>query len=103
LFSFQAWQLWKGRRWNEFTNQSFDDEYEPEELMKYLVVALMCVQEKTINRPIMADVVAILSSDGITLPEPKQPAYSYAKLDVSVNATVLSSRNDVSITTTNGR
>jgi len=98
-----AWQLWKGRRWDEFINQSFGDEYEPEELMKYLAVALMCVQEKTIDRPTMADVVAILSSDGITLPEPKQPAYSYAKLDVSVNVTVLSSINDVSITTTNGR
>jgi len=71
--------------------------------MKYLAVALMCVQEKTIDRPIMADVVAILSSDGITLPEPKQPSYSYAKLDVSVNVTVLSSRNDASITTTSGR
>ncbi|CAN6175654.1 unnamed protein product [Urochloa humidicola] len=98
-----AWQLWEGRRWNEFIDQSFGDEYEPEELMKYLAVALMCVQEKTIDRPTMRDVVAILSSDGITLPEPKQPAYCYAKLDVSVNVTVLSSRNDVTITTTNGR
>lgn len=51
----------------------------------------------------MHDVVAILSSDGNTLLEPKQPAYSYAKLDVSVNVTVWSSRNDVTITTTNGR
>jgi len=74
-----------------------------EELMKYLAVALLCVQEKTIDRPTMPDVVAILSSDGITLPEPKQPAYSYAKLDVSLNVAVLSSRNDVTITTTNGR
>lgn len=71
--------------------------------MKYLAVALMCVQEQTIDRPTMRDVIAILSSDGITLPEPKQPAYSYAKLDVSVNVTVLSSRNNVTITTTNGR
>lgn len=71
--------------------------------MKYLAVALMCVQEKTIDRPTMRDVIAILSSDGITLPEPKQPAYSYAKLDVSVNVTLLSSRNNVTITTTNGR
>ena len=39
--------------------------------MKYLAVALLCVQEKTIDRPTMPDVVAILSSDGITLPEPK--------------------------------
>lgn len=71
--------------------------------MKYLAVALMCVQEQTIDRPTMRDVIAILSSDGITLPEPKQPAYSYAKLDVSVNVTLLSSRNNVTITTTNGR
>ncbi|KAJ1291206.1 hypothetical protein BS78_02G300500 [Paspalum vaginatum] len=98
-----AWQLWKDRRWNEFIDQSFGDEYKLDELMKYLAVALMCVQEKTIDRPTMPDVVAILSSDGITLPEPKQPAYIYAKLDVSVNVTVLSSRNDVTITTTNGR
>ncbi|CAN6205608.1 unnamed protein product [Urochloa humidicola] len=98
-----AWQLWEGRRWNEFIDQSFGDEYEPEELMKYLAVALMCVQEKTIDRPTMCDVVAILSSDGITLPELKQPAYCYAKLDVSVNITVLSSRNNMTITTTNGR
>ncbi|CAM0144807.1 unnamed protein product [Urochloa decumbens] len=98
-----AWQMWEGRRWNEFIDPSFGDEYEPEELMKYLAVALMCVQEKTIDRPTMCDVVAILSSDGITLPEPKQPAYCYAKLDVSVNVTVLSSRNNVTITTINGR
>lgn len=103
LFSFQAWQLWKDRRWNEFIDQSFGDEYEQEELVKYLAVALMCVQEKTIDRPTMPDVVAMLSSDGNTLPEPKQPAYSYAKLDVLVNITGSSSRNDVTITTTNGR
>jgi hypothetical protein len=58
------------------------------------------MRKKTIDHPTMPDVVATLSSDGITLPEPKQPAYSYAKLNVSV--TVLSSRNDVTITTTNG-
>ncbi|XP_034580351.1 G-type lectin S-receptor-like serine/threonine-protein kinase RKS1 isoform X2 [Setaria viridis] len=98
-----AWQLWKGRRWSEFIDKSFGDEYEMEELVKYLAVALICVQEKAMDRPTMRDVVALLSSDGITMPEPKQPAYSYAKLDESVNVTVLSSRNDVTITTINGR
>ena len=83
-FSFQAWELWKDRRWNEFIDQSFGDDYELEELMKYLVVALLCVQEKTVDRPTMPDVVAVLISDSVTLPEPKQPAYSYAKVDVSV-------------------
>jgi len=75
-FSFQAWELWKDRRWNEFIDQSFGDDYELEELMKYLVVALLCVQEKTVDHPTIPDVVAVLISDSVTLPEPKQPAYS---------------------------
>ncbi|XP_020399457.1 cysteine-rich receptor-like protein kinase 18 [Zea mays] len=79
-----AWELWKDRRWNEFIDQSFGDDYELEELMKYLAVALLCVQEKTVDHPTMPDVVAVLISDSVTLPEPKQPAYSYAKVDVSV-------------------
>lgn len=37
---------------------------------------MMCVQEKAVDRPTMSDVVAMLSSDDITLPEPRQPAYS---------------------------
>uniref|UniRef100_A0A0A9D357 non-specific serine/threonine protein kinase n=2 Tax=Arundo donax TaxID=35708 RepID=A0A0A9D357_ARUDO len=98
-----AWQLWKDKRWNEFIDQSFGDEYEPGELIKCLTVALMCVQGKAIDRPTMPDVVAMLSSNGITLPEPRQPAYTYTVLDVSVNVTALWSKNDVTITTTNGR
>eukprot|EP00267_Zea_mays_P040611 XP_008680717.1 ethylene-responsive transcription factor 1-like [Zea mays] len=31
----------------------------------------------------MPDVVAVLISDSVTLPEPKQPTYSYAKVDVN--------------------
>lgn len=48
----------------------------PGVMMKYLALALMCVQEKAVDRPAMSDVVAMLSSDDITLPEPRQPAYS---------------------------
>ncbi|KAL6656679.1 hypothetical protein ACP70R_004459 [Stipagrostis hirtigluma subsp. patula] len=98
-----AWLLWKDRRLGEFIDQSFGDEYELEELMKYLTVALMCVQAKAIDRPTMPNVVAMLSGDGITLPEPRQPAYSYTRSDVLVNITELCTRNEVTITTTNGR
>lgn len=95
--------MWKDRRWHEFTDQSFGDEYEPGVMMKYLALALMCVQEKAVDRPTMSDVVAMLSSDDITLPEPRQPAYSYIRVDVSVNVSVSCSRNDVTITNIDGR
>jgi hypothetical protein len=71
--------------------------------MKFLTVAMLCVQEKAIDRPTMPDVITMLSSDGLTLAEPKQPAYTYMRLDVSVNVTGLYSRNEITITTTNGR
>ncbi|TVU38648.1 hypothetical protein EJB05_12032, partial [Eragrostis curvula] len=99
----QAWGLWKDRRWNEVFDPSSGGEYEPQKLKKCLTVALMCVQEKATNRPTMPDVVAMLNSDGITLPEPGQPAYTYVTLDVSVNINVLCSRNDITISTANGR
>ncbi|KAL5196927.1 hypothetical protein ABZP36_000439 [Zizania latifolia] len=92
--------MWKDGRWYEFIDQSFGDEYEPGEMMKCLVVALMCVQEKAVERPTMSDVVAMLSSDDITLPEPRQPAYSHIRVDVSVDANVTCSRNDITITAT---
>ncbi|KAL6871515.1 hypothetical protein ACP4OV_014344 [Aristida adscensionis] len=98
-----AWLLWKDRRWDNFIDQTFGDAYESREMIKCLTVALMCVQEKAIDRPTMPDVVAMLSGDSITLPEPRKPAYSYTRLDVSVNSTTSSSRNELSITTTNGR
>jgi hypothetical protein len=51
----------------------------------------------------MSDVVAMLSSDDIPLTEPKQPAYSHIRLDVSVDVDVSCSRNDITITLTDGR
>uniref|UniRef100_A0A0E0LLM6 non-specific serine/threonine protein kinase n=1 Tax=Oryza punctata TaxID=4537 RepID=A0A0E0LLM6_ORYPU len=95
-----AWGMWKDRRWCDFIDQSFGDEYEPGEMMKYLVVALMCVQEKSAERPTMSDVVAMLSSDDIPLTEPRQPAYSHIRVDVPVDVDVSCSRNDITITLT---
>ncbi|XP_078161365.1 cysteine-rich receptor-like protein kinase 15 [Carex rostrata] len=38
-------------------------------------VALLCVQENPVDRPIMSDVIVFLTTETIILPEPKQPAY----------------------------
>lgn len=98
-----AWQMWKEERWHEFIDQSIGDEYEPRDMMKYLRLALMCVQVKAVDRPTMSDIVAMLTSDDITMPEPRQPAYSYTRVDVSVNINLSCTRNDITLTTTDGR
>ncbi|XP_047067381.1 cysteine-rich receptor-like protein kinase 6 isoform X2 [Lolium rigidum] len=99
-----AWQMWKEGRWHEFVDQSFGDEYKPGDMRKYLVaLALMCVQVKAVDRPTMSDIVAMLGSDDITIPEPRQPAYSCTGVDASVNINVSCTRNDISFTTIDGR
>ena len=43
--------------------------------MRCFQVALLCVQDSADERPNMSDVVAMLGSEGLALPEPSQPAY----------------------------
>ena len=64
-------------------------------------VALLCVQENAADRPNMSDVVAMLSSKSMTLPEPKHPAYFYIRVteDETSIVTDLPSRvNDITTT-----
>uniref|UniRef100_A0A0A9TL30 Uncharacterized protein n=1 Tax=Arundo donax TaxID=35708 RepID=A0A0A9TL30_ARUDO len=48
--------------------------------MRCINIALLCVQENAADRPTMSDVVAMLSSTSMALPEPKHPAYFYVRV-----------------------
>ena len=48
-------------------------------LIRYINVALLCVQEIAADRPTMSEVVSMLTNEHIILPSPKQPAFSYLK------------------------
>ena len=43
--------------------------------MRFINIALLCVQENAIDRPTMLDVVAMLSNKTMILRDPKHPAY----------------------------
>jgi hypothetical protein len=43
--------------------------------LRYVNIALLCVQEGAADRPTMSDVVAMLSNESAALPYPKQPAF----------------------------
>ncbi len=42
---------------------------------RYIQVALLCVQQHSIERPIMSEVMLMLSNEHYCLPSPKQPAF----------------------------
>ncbi|RLN39842.1 Cysteine-rich receptor-like protein kinase 10 [Panicum miliaceum] len=71
-----AWQLWAEERWTELVDASLFPKSHSADMMRCINIALLCVQENADDRPTMADVVSMLSSETTTiLAEPKRPAY----------------------------
>ncbi|PRQ44981.1 putative protein kinase RLK-Pelle-DLSV family [Rosa chinensis] len=100
-----AWKLWNEGRALELVDEVFGDSYSSSEVITCVHVGLLCVQDNAMDRPTMADVASILSSekDG---PHPKMPIFTIQNsayhLRLSYENTN-SSKNESSITTIEGR
>ncbi|CAH2042827.1 unnamed protein product [Thlaspi arvense] len=71
------------------------------ELIRFALVALLCVQKCPEDRPIMSSVLLMLITETATLPQPKKPGfYAEWKPNVSDNLANKSacSTNEVSMT-----
>lgn len=105
-FFVQAWQLWKDGRWLQIVDTSLVVECHTLEIMRCINVALLCVQENAADRPNMSDVIAMLTSESMTLPEPKHPAYFHVRVaeeETSIVTDQASSGNDITISALHGR
>ena len=60
-------------------------------VLRYIKIGLLCVQENPADRPLMSDVVGMLSSEDAEMPSPLNPAF-----------TVTRSSNKVQICSANG-
>ncbi|XP_024156925.2 uncharacterized protein LOC112164829 [Rosa chinensis] len=70
-----AWTLWKDGKGSEFVEPFLMECCPKADILKYLQIALLCVQEDPEERPTMSAVVVLLGNDdSIGLPEPKKPA-----------------------------
>ncbi|KAM0923870.1 hypothetical protein ACQ4PT_005274 [Festuca glaucescens] len=96
-----SWQLWEGGIWIELLESSIAKEIHITEAKRHINIALMCLQESADDRPTMSEVVAMLSSESVILPEPNHPAYfnlRVSKVHESASVVVPCSNNDVTIT-----
>ncbi|KAF2303574.1 hypothetical protein GH714_019379 [Hevea brasiliensis] len=71
-----VWKLWKEERVLDIVNSSPEGSYSPHEVLRCTQIGLLCAQEKAMDRPTMAEVVLMLSSE-TALPSPKQPAFIF--------------------------
>jgi hypothetical protein len=69
----QAWRNWREGTITNIIDPSLNNGSQ-NEIMRCIHIALLCVQENLVERPIMATIVLMLSSYSISLSEPLEPA-----------------------------
>ncbi|KAK1304629.1 Receptor-like serine/threonine-protein kinase SD1-8 [Acorus calamus] len=70
-----AWHLWKEGNALELLDTSMDYSWSISKAIRCIHVGLLCVQERAEYRPTMPYVVMMLSSETVTLPQPRQPGF----------------------------
>lgn len=77
------------------------------ELMRYVHVALLCVQERATDRPTMSEVILFLNNQNAALLSPKQPAFFVGRNAPTTSLPTGEPRpcsiNDVTVSTMGGR
>jgi hypothetical protein len=103
----QAWELWKAGSPFELVDPVLRESCSKDQVLRCIHVGLLCVEDNAVDRPIMSDVILMLTSEA-QLRLPKQPAFSSARSIVeekslSKPAEIDTSINYVSLSTMDAR
>ncbi|GKV19177.1 hypothetical protein SLEP1_g29469 [Rubroshorea leprosula] len=71
-----AWQLWNKGKELDLIDEALADSFSSTEVKRCIQVALLCVQDRAENRPTMAAVISMLSSETELL-QPKEPTFTF--------------------------
>ncbi|GLU23153.1 hypothetical protein SLE2022_391780 [Rubroshorea leprosula] len=71
-----AWQLWNKGKELDLIDEALADSFSSTEVKRCIQVALLCVQDHAENRPTMAAVISMLSSETELL-QPKEPTFTF--------------------------
>ncbi|KAJ4718593.1 Receptor protein kinase [Melia azedarach] len=97
-----AWDLWTRDKASELIDpvlleQPLKEPSPKETMLRYVNIALLCVQERAEDRPTMSDVVSMLTNEAATLLPPKQPAFSNVRNTAASSNSSTSRPEDCSI------
>ncbi|XP_073108454.1 G-type lectin S-receptor-like serine/threonine-protein kinase LECRK3 isoform X2 [Elaeis guineensis] len=102
-----VWRLWEEGRCVELLDEAMGYSYPISKLLRCIQVGLLCVQEGSNDRPTMAEVVLMLSNEGVALQKPKRPGFcieiSLTKQDSSSSQQNSMTPNEVTVTMLGGR
>ncbi|KAL5579126.1 hypothetical protein UlMin_011568 [Ulmus minor] len=99
-----AWQNWREGKAMNLADPKMRA-CSREEIMRCVHIGLLCVQEKVTDRPTMASVILMLSSQSLALQPPSRPAFYISRKNechvtehLSHNNSVIISENEASVT-----
>ncbi|KAI5648505.1 hypothetical protein M9H77_34510 [Catharanthus roseus] len=72
-----AWRKWMEETPLALLDPAAGDSYDENEVIRYVQVGLLCVQDDARQRPNMASVLRMLLNSSVTLPAPQQPGQVY--------------------------
>ena len=79
LWHFQAWKLWNEGNILNLVDPKISHQGSRKDILRYIHIGLLCVQEVARERPTMATVVSMLNSEIAKLAAPGQPAFVQRK------------------------
>lgn len=70
------WHFWINGRATEIKDPNLVETIADQEVIRYIQVGLLCVQEKAADRPTMVAAVSMITNGSMVLPAPKKPGFS---------------------------
>ncbi|KAK9092239.1 hypothetical protein Syun_027150 [Stephania yunnanensis] len=97
-----AWELWRDGRPLELVDSAIGTSFPEQEVVKFIQVGILCVQEKANDRPTMSSAFLMLSNE-TTIPNPAEPAFILPRNLNHPNSSSSMSANEMSTTIVEGR
>ncbi|KAF5774510.1 putative protein kinase RLK-Pelle-DLSV family [Helianthus annuus] len=91
-----AWELWQQGDAAQLQDPTLGNSCVIDQLLRTVHVALLCVQENAEDRPVMSDVIFMLTNDTMQLPGPKRSAFFFGRT-VSMSTSVERKSKDYSV------
>ncbi|KAI3698781.1 hypothetical protein L2E82_42604 [Cichorium intybus] len=99
-----AWGLWKAKKSLDLVDATLVESCNSIEVLRCMIIGLLCIQEDPRDRPTMVNVVLMLGMDIDSLPDPKEPAFvSKRSISRLPSSSSKSEINELTITQEEGR
>ncbi|KAL0718989.1 hypothetical protein Bca4012_068312 [Brassica carinata] len=70
---YKAWRLWTNGTPLDLVDPVIVDNCQRNEVVRCIHIGLLCVQEDPVDRPTLANIILMLTSNTVTLPVPRKP------------------------------